>query len=190
MYSECAECAKMTRRRNPSIKYHSSPQLKMRQKNDESRLILATQAIQNDPELRPRVAARTYSVDHRKLGRRLRGMRPRRDILANSRKLTDLEEQVLVQHILDLDIKGFPPRVPVVEEMANRLLATRDSPRVGTRWAYNFINRRPELRTRFQRKYDYQRAKCEDPEVIRGWFELVHNTITKYGIHDSVRNNE
>jgi hypothetical protein len=156
----------------------------MRQKNDESQLILAIQAIQKDPELRPQVAARIYSVDHRKLGRRLRGMRPRHDILANSRKLTDLEEQVLIQHILDLDIKGFPPRVHVVEEMANRLLATRDSPRVGTRWAYNFINRRPELRTRFQRKYDYQRAKCEDPEVIRGWFELVCNTITKYGIHD------
>jgi hypothetical protein len=28
-------------------------------------------------------------------------------------------------------------------------------------------------------------AKYEDPEVIRSWFELVHNTITKYGIHDA-----
>ncbi len=69
--------------------------------------------------------------------------------------------------------------------MANRLLDARGSLRVGTRWASNFINRRPELRTRFQRRYDYQRAKCEDPEVIRGWFELVHNTIAKYGIHDA-----
>jgi hypothetical protein len=42
-----------------------------------------------------------------------------------------------------------------------------------------------ELRTRFQRKYDYQRAKCEDPEVICGWFELVQNTIIKYGINDA-----
>ena len=55
----------------------------------------------------------------------------------------------------------------VVEDMANRLLTTRDAPRVGTRWAYNFVKRRPELRTCFQRKYDYQRAKCEDLEVIR-----------------------
>jgi hypothetical protein len=38
---------------------------------------------------------------------------------------------------------------------------------------------------RFQRKYDYQRAKCEDPEVIRGWFELVKNVVAKYGICDT-----
>ena len=112
-------------------------------------------------------------------------MRPRCDIPANSRKLIDLEESVLVQYILDLATKGFPPRLSVVEDMANRLLATRDTQCVGTRWASDFIRRRPEPRTRFQRKYDYQRAKCEDPEVIRGWFELVHNTIVKYGIDKS-----
>lgn len=112
-------------------------------------------------------------------------MPPRRDILVNSRKLTVLKESVLVQHILNLAIKGFPPRMSVVEDMANRLLTTRDAPRVGTRWASNFVKRRPELRIRFQRKYDYQRAKCEDPEVIRGWFELVQNTIMKYGINNA-----
>lgn len=157
----------------------------MPQKNDEAQLILAIQAMQGDPDLRPRAAARIYSVDHRKLGQRLRGIRPRRDIPANSRKLTDSEELVLVQYILDLAAKGFPPRLSVVGDMADRLLATRDAPRVGTRWASNFVNRRPELRTRFQRKYDYQRAKCEDPKVIYGWFELVRNTIAKYGIDDA-----
>jgi hypothetical protein len=157
----------------------------MPQKNDESQLMLAIQAIQKDPELRLRVAARIYSVDHRKLGRRLQGVPSRHDISANSRKLTDLEESVLVQHILDLAAKGFPARLPVVGDMANRLLATRNAPRVGTRWASNFVNRRLELRARFQRKYDYQRAKCEDPVIIRGWFELVRNTIAKYGICDA-----
>jgi hypothetical protein len=145
----------------------------MPQKNDESQLVLAIQAIQKDPTLRPRAAARIYSVDHRKLGQRLLGIPSRCDIPPNSRKLTDLEESVLVQHILDLATKGFPPRMSIVEDMANRLLATRDAPRVGTHWASNFVKRRPELQTRFQRKYDYQRAKCEDPEVIRSWFELV-----------------
>jgi len=69
-----------------------------------------------------------------------------------------------------------------MEDMTNRLFAIRDTPRFGTRWASNFIKRRPKLRTHFQRKYDYQRAKCEDPEAIRGWFELMQNTIMKYGI--------
>jgi hypothetical protein len=112
-------------------------------------------------------------------------MQSRRDILANSRKLTNLEESVIVQHILDLDSKGFPPRLSGVEDMANRLLAERDAGRVGTRWAHNFVKRHPELTTRFNRKYDYQRAQCEDPEIIRGWFALVRNTIAKYGIQEA-----
>ena len=154
----------------------------MPQKNDENQLNLAIQALQCDPKLRPYTASKIFEVDHRKLGCRLRGIPPRRAIVANSRKMTDLEESVLVEYILDLAAKGFPPRLCVVEDMANRIIATRNGERVGPRWAGNFVRRRPELRTRFQRKYDYQRAKCEDPEVIRGWFDLVRNTILKYGI--------
>jgi hypothetical protein len=66
--------------------------------------------------------------------------------------------------------------------MANRLLADRDALPVGKRWAINFVRRQPDLKTRFQRRYDYQRAKCEDPTVIRDWFRLVQNTIAKYGV--------
>jgi len=32
------------------------------------------------------------------------------------------------------------------------------------------------------RKYDYQRAKCEDLKIIGEWFALMHNTKVKYGI--------
>jgi hypothetical protein len=120
-----------------------------------------------------------------KLSRRQRGQKPRRDRIANLRKLTDLEESVILQHILNLDSKGFPPRYRGVEDMANQILAERDAGRVGPRWAANFVKRQPELTTRFNRKYDYQRALCEDPEIIRGWFALVRNTIAKYGILES-----
>jgi hypothetical protein len=66
--------------------------------------------------------------------------------------------------------------------MANRLLDDRDAPPVGKRWASNFVKRHKELKTRYFRTYDYQRAKCEDPTAIRNWFRLVENTIAKYGI--------
>jgi hypothetical protein len=69
-----------------------------------------------------------------------------------------------------------------VEEIANSLLANRDAPPVGKNWAYNFIKRQPELKTRRFRRYNYQRAKCEDPTVVRSWFRLIENTIAKYGI--------
>ena len=81
--------------------------------------------------------------------------------------------------------KDSPPRISGVEDIANRLLSERSTDHVGKLWAHNFIKRHPELVTRYNRKYDYQRAKCEDPELIRGWFRLLQNTITKYGIVES-----
>ncbi|SCO92528.1 related to transposase [Fusarium oxysporum] len=143
---------------------------------------LALRALQNDPNLGLRPAARLYQVDYYALRRRQKGIQSRRDTIPNSRRLSDLEEQIIVQFILDLDSRGFPPRLRGVEEMANRLLADRDASPVGKRWASNFVRRQPDLKTRFFRKYDYQRAKCEDPTIIRDWFRLVENTIAKYGI--------
>jgi hypothetical protein len=92
---------------------------------------------------------------------------------------------VIVQYILQLDSKGFPPRLSSVEDMANRLLSERSSEHVGKLWAHNFIKRHPELSTRYNRKYDYQRAQCEDATLIRGWFTLLSNTIAKYGVVES-----
>ena len=42
----------------------------------------------------------------------------------------------------------------------------------------------PELKVKFNQKYDYKRAKCEDPKVINNWFRLVANIKVKYGIPD------
>ncbi|KAJ3469895.1 hypothetical protein MRS44_003960 [Fusarium solani] len=148
----------------------------------EARTLLALQALQNNPKLSIRRAASTYTVDERRLRRRQQGIQSRRDTIQKSRKLSDLEEEILIHFILDLDSRGFPPRLRGVKEMADQLLADRDASPVGTRWAHNFVKRHPDLKTRFFRKYDYQRAKCEDPIIIRNWFRLVGNTIAKYGI--------
>ncbi|KAF3910067.1 hypothetical protein ABW20_dc0102818 [Dactylellina cionopaga] len=68
--------------------------------------------------------------------------------------------------------------------MANLLLAQRDGRPVGSHWAENFVKRRSELKTRFNHAYEYQRALCEDPELISKWFVLVHIMRAKYGIQD------
>jgi len=99
----------------------------------ESRIILAIQALKGSQKLSIRSAARIYNVSETTLRERRAGRPARRDIAANSRKLTDLEESVIVQHILELDSKGFPPQLCGVEDMANRLLADRDALPVGSR---------------------------------------------------------
>lgn len=66
--------------------------------------------------------------------------------------------------------------------MANYLLISRGGKPVGIKWPSNFVTRIPILKTRINRRYDYQRAQCEDPQVIQAWFQLVQDTITTYGI--------
>ena len=170
---------------NPTLLRPISQHTIMESTSKENRLFLAVQAVKNSNQQSIRSIAKVYNVSEATLRARLKGRHSRCDTPANSRKLTDLEESVLVQEILDLASRAFPPRLSGVKDMANRLLADRDASRVGPRWASNFVKRQPQLRTRFTRRYDYQRALCEDPAVIGDWFRLVRNTVAKYGIQES-----
>ena len=62
----------------------------------KAKVVLALEALENDPKLSLKAAARLYSVPYTTLRRRRGGQPARRDIPANSRNLTDLEERAIV----------------------------------------------------------------------------------------------
>ena len=97
----------------------------------EARVILAVEAIQNNPKLSIRAAAKIYNVADRTIRRRLAGQSARRDCTANSKKLTQSEEETIVRYIIELSKRAFPPRPCSVEDMASHLLRERDAPPVG-----------------------------------------------------------
>ncbi|KAJ6084345.1 hypothetical protein N7486_011145 [Penicillium sp. IBT 16267x] len=71
--------------------------------------------------------------------------------------------------------------------MAQNLLCERvqdPTATLGVNWAYKFIKRHPALRTRYNRRISYQRAKQEDPKVIKQWFATVREVIQEHGIHE------
>lgn len=148
----------------------------------ETRLNLAVQAKKKDPKLSYRKLHSMYNVPISTLSDRYNGKSSRADTIPKSRNLTLTEEKSIVERILDLDSRAFPVRLQHVEDMANILLAQRVMKRVGVNWASNFIRRQKKLKTRLNRKIDYQRVLCEDPAVFRKWFDLVRDTIAKYGI--------
>ena len=155
----------------------------------EGRITLAVQSFRQGRFSSLRAAARAYDVPESTLRSRVKGVTTRRDSVPNSRKLTTTEESTLLEWILSMDQRGLAPRSDTVRQMANLLLQKRcqnqDNPgAVGRLWVYNFVRRHKVLKSRYNRKYDYQRAKCEDPTIIRDWFRLVRNTIAKYGILD------
>jgi len=154
------------------------------QLSNEARLIIAIQALENNPNLGEREAARQYGVSRSTLGRRRDGTTARRDSTPNCRIFTAIEEQVLVDRILELDARGFPPTKLSIRTMANTLRRQRGKVVVGTNWVDRFIKRRSEVKSRWSRSYDNQRAKQEDPTVIGAWFKLVAGIKEKYGIVD------
>jgi hypothetical protein len=113
-----------------------------------------------------RAAARAFNVPRMTLRDRRAGRPARHECQPNSKKLTQLEEEVIVRHILDLDQRGFGPTYTAARDMANKLLAARSAGRVGVHWPRNFVKRTDSLTTRFNRSYDRQRALCEDPMLI------------------------
>ena len=156
----------------------------------EGRMALAINSYKSGYFTSKREAAASYEVSYTTLRARLEGRVSRQEIRSANLKLTDTEELTLVDWILSMDERGLPVRTTSIRDMANLLLQKRTSTdasstrQVGIQWPYNFVRRHDTLQTRYNRKYDYKRALCEDPIVIRDWFRLVRNTIAKYGIQD------
>jgi hypothetical protein len=142
----------------------------MSSNSKEAKINLTIAAIQQNPKLGIREAARIYTISSSTLHARMNGRRARVDTHANSMRLTLLEEQTLVKFILDLDSRGFPPQLNSIEEMANLLLAECNIGRIGQHWASHFIQRQPKLKMRFNCVYNWQRALCEDLTAIDVWF--------------------
>ena len=91
----------------------------------EGRLSLAVAAIQREQIQHVFSAAKLYNTPLSTLQDRLAGALPQAVANAKKRKLLSTEEQSLVQWILDLDRRGFPPQIIDVRRMADALLAAR-----------------------------------------------------------------
>ncbi|KAM4062452.1 helix-turn-helix, psq domain-containing protein [Hirsutella rhossiliensis] len=121
----------------------------------EERVLLAVRAYQQGQFGSTRKAAAAYDVPQSTVSDRLRGVIRRRDAQMNNLKLTATEETAL---------RGKDP--------------------VGENWVRKFVGRHGEIKAKYSRRYDYQRAKCEDPQKIQGWYDRVAATKQKWGILD------
>ena len=78
--------------------------------SNEAKIILAIEAIEKTPKLSIRAAAKIYNVADRTIRRRLAGKPARRDTTPNSRRLTNSEENAIVQYVIELDSRAFQIR--------------------------------------------------------------------------------
>ena len=159
----------------------------------EGRIALAIQAYQNSQFADLKETCSSYDVPYSTVRDRVKGRVLRSNSQPKNKKLTNFEELTLENWILSMSNRGLLVRIYSIEQIANLLLQKRsvtsqenaNAVTVGKCWARNFIRRKPTLQTKYIRKYDYQRALCEDPVKLRAWFRLVQNTISKYRIQTS-----
>jgi hypothetical protein len=136
----------------------------------EGRILLAIKAFKNKEISSIRETTRRFKIPRSTLSSRLTGIQHRANCRVNSCKLTEIEEESLQKWILSIDSRGSAPRPSIVREIANLLLEKRGTTpvlSVGENWVTKYVKRHPLLSSRFSKRYNYERAKCEDPKVIK-----------------------
>ena len=114
----------------------------------EGIVVLTISAINKSQISSIRQAARHFQVPESTLHRRLHGIQTRTETRAKSNKLTENEEESLLQWILSMNRRGTAPRPAHIKEMANLLLLERgstDTQPIGINWVSNFIKRHDEI---------------------------------------------
>ena len=151
----------------------------------EGRIQCAINDLKNKKIPNPRQAALIYNLPPQTLYDRLKGLQSQAELRNHRHRLSLRQEEVLVAWIVSLDIRGAPPRQFQVRDMAQIILeadsSTPPQP-VGKNWVTEFTKRRPEIKSRFARKINRQRALCEDPKVIGEWFAELQRVKAQWGI--------
>ena len=103
----------------------------MSSQSKEAKIVIAIEAFKRDPKLNIHKAATLYGVPEATLRHRLKGRTSKAETRPKVQLLSKLEEQVLIQHIIDLDDRGFSSRLKDIEDMANTILASCHGPPIG-----------------------------------------------------------
>jgi hypothetical protein len=146
--------------------------------NQEGKIELALQDVQQGRIKSLHAAAKLYDIPYTTLHTRSSGISSRVDTRWHSHKLTQYKEDSLAKWIISIDTRGAAPRPSTMRQIANILLAARGDtppPTISKNWPSSFVKRRDELRSRYSRRYNYQRALNEKS---KGYKRVLFNSAT------------
>src|SRR4051794_6010326 len=103
----------------------------MSQLYTEADINLALSDITSQKIPSQRRAAAIYNIPQSTFNDRVTGARSRRDREPNRKRMTKLEEEVIVERILNESSRGLATSKDIVRDMANKLLEERGRAPVG-----------------------------------------------------------
>lgn len=151
---------------------------RLRQRVDKKREALfmaALKDLETGKEPSIRAAAERYGLKYETLRDRKRGAKNRVEAHEDQQNLTYSEEEAIKEWIAKVDGFGWPPRVEYVREMALGFIRSHGirNPKLGKNWMTQFLDRHPDLASRFTDRLDKQRAFASNPAILRDSFKKV-----------------
>jgi hypothetical protein len=132
-----------------------------------------------------RKAAKQHGIGFGTLQARSKGSTSRESANQAKQRVSVQEEEAIRRWILQLGAWGWPPLVSQVNRMAIEVLKAKgDTEPLGHNWHSRFLDRHPDLRSRFVPPLDKERLVATDPEQIQRYFELFAKVKAEKKIHD------
>ncbi|TIA44936.1 hypothetical protein D6C77_10764 [Aureobasidium pullulans] len=129
------------------------------------------------PEDRPSIRqhAKEFLINRTTFARRVNGGRTQANSHEHQQRLTDTQEDWLVQWIKEMDERGYPPSHTRAREMATQIcVANGDTRPLGIKWLNQFIV--------IGRVIEAARIDGTRPEVLQAHFDLFHRTKIAYEV--------
>ena len=114
-----------------------------------------------------RKAARQHGIAYHTLIDRIHGAILRQEANKAMQKLSPAEELCLIEWSKDLHGWGWPAHVEQLYRMVQELLISKgDTQILGVNWVSCFLDRHPELGSRYVPLLDKERALAQNPDTI------------------------
>lgn len=129
---------------------------------------------------------RQFDVPYYRLYYRIHGRKTHLQNETRNKRLTEGEEQAIIEYIDRLDRLGLSATREQAQGAANYLLCTRlgvdGFMPVGTLWVKRFLTRHPFLNIRSQRAMEKDRKKAENHASIDSWYTELQEAMQDHGI--------
>ena len=156
------------------------------EKSQEERIQLAVDAwYAAKGVLSQREAARQFGVQKSTVNDRIKlKARPATQYHQDRQALHPAEEASLVAWIQKMQRWNWPARVEQVRFMAEEILKENGSgiQMLSVDWTLKFINRHPDLKTKFVTPIDKERVLAQDPRILTHWFQLYQELCLEHSI--------
>lgn len=163
---------------------------KQKQRRNENTKYQTAVADYKQGQLKPgkkpgyRLIAKKHNIKASTLRRLVLGGTSMSAFNASKQLLSEAEERVIVNFILESADRGIPLASSAIRACADAIIEKRssDGHLTGECWVDRFIGRHSdELQTHWSRPLDTQRARALNPGIVKHWFQIVKKELVDKG---------